>query len=802
MNIPANKFKQLIIPFIFLIIIVFDSNSILSQEEKTGSIAVTVTEKESGEYVISTNVYVYNTRDYQNSKPISGGKTNKFGFASIPKLKYGRYYLVVKSVFYKENLQEVNLNESTDLIKIELEQKSVVSQEAVVTADKPEEASTKISTIDIKPEFIAKMPSIGGEVDVFRVLQLLPGVKQNSELSSGLYVRGGSPDQNLTLLDGVVVYNPTHLGGFLSTFNSDALRDIQLIKGAYPAQYGGRLSSVLDMTMKEGNKDKVSGSAGISLITSKLTVEGPINDNSTFMVSGRRMYLDLLTGLMSAGTDTETPDYYFYDFNAKMNYKLSDKDRLFVSGYLGSDVFDFSQSENEEGFGMDWGNRTANIRWMHIVNPELFTNFSLIYTNYNFNSILTDDKGKTIFGTKNQINDFMLRAEAENYIDSSHTLKYGLEVTSHRFTTSSINDLFNEIPDEILESLGLKESLRSVIEAGLYFQDEWKVSQDLFLNLGSRLVYFDKGNYFRFEPRINSIYKLDNTSNIKGSVALVNQFLHLVIRNDINLPTDLWMPSSNNLAPSRSWQGVIGYEKTFLDGEYLFTAETYYRTMENIYEYKDSASFTFGIPLENQFTSGRGEGYGIELFLNKRAGDFQGWIGYTLAKTTRTFTELNNGKSFSPRFDTRHDLSLVLTYNLADNLELGATWIYTTGQAYTMPTGSYSGFGNVDGGQTGQNSRNPNLIPEYSWGSNYNFSDRNAYRLPAFHKMDLNFMYKFEFFELPAIFSINIYNVYNRRNAFAMYLDEETNISGETTKKVKLLTLFPIIPTLGFSFKF
>ena len=787
-----------------IVLFCYSHNLVKAQETQIGSIGATVTEKETGEYVISTNVYIYKSKDYNNEKPISGGKTNKFGFVSIPKLKYGTYFLVVKSVFYKEFVKEVNLNEKTEILKIELESKSIKTQEATVTADKPTEASTKISTIDIKPDFISKMPSIGGEVDVFRVLQLLPGVKQNTELSSGLYVRGGSPDQNLTLLDGVVVYNPSHLGGFLSTFNADALRDVQLIKGAFPAQYGGRLSSVLDITMKEGTKDKIGGSAGISLIASRLTLEGPIDENSSFMVSGRRMYLDLL--LAAAPDGGEAPQYYFYDLNAKLNYKLSPNDRIFGSAYFGRDVFDAetgsNSADNQEAFGMGWGNSTANLRWMHIVSPDLFTNFSFIYTNYKFFSDLTDKDGKSVFGTDNQINDFMIRAEAENYLDSNHTIKFGLEATNHRFTSKAGIDLFDEVPDDVLDALGLSEKTISVIEAGLYAQDEWKATEDLFLNLGGRIAYFNEGNYLRFEPRLNSIYKIQSNTNIKASVAFVNQFLHLVTRNDINLPTDLWLPSSQTLAPSRSWQGVLGMEHTFDEGEYLFTAETYYRTMDNIYEYKDSASFSFGIPLENQFTAGNGIGYGLELFLNKRSGDLQGWIGYTLAKTTRKFEELNNGKEFSPRYDTRHDLSVVLTYTLSDSWELGATWVYSTGQAYTMPTGSYSGFGSFYGGKTGQGSRDPNILPN-GYNNTYNFSDRNAYRLPAYHKMDINMMHKFKMFGMESIFSINIYNLYNRRNAFAMYVssDYDSN-TNEQTKKVKMITLFPIIPTLGLSFKF
>lgn len=439
-------------------------------------------------------------------------------------------------------------------------------------------------------------------------------------MSSGLYVRGGSPDQNLVLLDGVTVYNPSHLAGFISSFNNDAIRDIRMIKGAFPAEYGGRLSSVLDLTMKEGTREKLSGSGGISLISSKLTLEGPIDEKSSFMISGRRFYFDLLLSLFD-----DAPSYYFYDVNAKANYKLSDNDHLYVSGYFATDVFGVNDEFDNSDVGIDWGNKTANIRWMHIVNPELFTNFSLIYTDYSFNSNISESDLN--FNSISRIKDIVLKGDLQYLAYDNHIIKSGLDITWHNFLSGAN---FNDI-DLSMESdlLGTKEI--NTFDIATYIQDEWKVSDKLDFNFGVRTYYFQQGNYFDIEPRLSGTYLLDNGIRLKAALTVANQYLHLVVRNNISLPTDLWFPSTENIKPSRSIQGVFGFETKVFDDSYLFSFETYYKSMRNLLEFKDDAVFTLGIPLEDQFTSGDGEAYGFEFFLNKRVGNFTGWIGYTLA---------------------------------------------------------------------------------------------------------------------------------------------------------------------------
>lgn len=768
---------------LLLVILFLVENLNLISQPNYGRIYGIVTEEKSGESVISISVMLYSDENIASGKPIRGTITNKFGVYTIPNVPPGEYYLITRAVGYRPFSQKVIVKENEKVkIDIQLQMQDVKGQEIVVEAERLDDANARLSTITVSPAFISKMPSLGGEIDVFRTLQLLPGVKQATEISSGLYVRGGSPDQNLNLLDGVIVYNPAHLGGFLSVFNNDALREIKLVKGAFPAEYGGRLSSVLDMTMKEGTKEKLSGSGGVSLISSRLTLEGPINQNSTFMISGRRMYLDLIM-LASSQDRDEMATYYFYDLNAKINYKISDNDRIFLSGFLCNDVLD-EPKKSDYNFDIFWGNKTANLRWMHIISPELFTNSSLIYTDYSFNTDIFDkDNPSNNLKTKSQIRGWMVRTEAQYFPHQDHKIKSGFEIISHNFQSKFITDI---LPTEIENPFNTKD-LNS-IEAAFFIQDEWKISKLLNSNLGGRLYYFQEANYFAVEPRLSLSYSLTDNSAISLSAATAHQFLHLVVRNDITLPTDLWFPSTSKIKPSKSWQVVLGMEQLINNGEYLISAEFYYKDMKNLLEYKDSAAFSLGIPLEDQFTSGRGVAYGFELFLNKRIGKLTGWIGYTLAWTKRQFDELNNGKWFYPRYDRRHDVSIVLTYELGKRWELGASWVYGTGQAYTMPTGIYSYQSPIFGDNYGE--------------IKYQYTERNGSRLPAFHKLDLNFIYKFTWFDIPWQLSLNIYNAYNRKNPFAWYVKNTYDEKGQEHRQVKQLTLFPIIPTIGISFKF
>lgn len=746
------------------------------------TVAGTVKEKSTGEYVIGASVMIYKDSLMLPASYVAAISTNKFGFYSIPNIARGEYWLIVRSLGYARFYRKITVGPDDLLVNAELEVDDVRLKEIIVEADKDHEGSKTISQVNISPSFINKMPALGGEVDVFRTLMLLPGVAQGSEISSGLYIRGGSPDQNLVLLDGVIVYNPTHLAGFLSSFNSDALRDVRLIKGAMPAEYGGRLSSVVDMTMKEGNRKEFTGAGAISLISSKLTVEGPLDENSSFMISGRRMYLDLLLGLSAI---EDMPDYYFYDLNAKVNYNLGDRDRVFVSGYFARDVFGFD--ERREEMSINWGNATGSLRWMHIFNPKLFSNFSLVYTDYSFETRFEDpDNSTQNFSSLSQIRDFTGKGNFEYFWHKNHTLKTGGELTIHRFKVGTSTNFEDEFGMNVLNT-----GTVSTLDAAVFAQDEW-ISGRFTHNIGFRGYYFQEGNYFDIEPRLSTIYELTDDLSLKASFDIAHQYVHLVTNNGINLPTDLWFPSTKEILPQRSYQGVLGAEKTFNNGEYLTSIEVYYKQMDRLIEFKDNALFNFGMPDPSQFAIGEGVAYGVELFLNRRIGNLTGWIGYTLAWTERRFDDLNKGKWFPPRYDRRHDISIAATYNFDEDWEIGATWVFATGQSFTVPNGLYSEDPLLKGEEQ-------YYYPEDS----YFYSDRNGFRLPSYHRLDVNIMKKFEWFDLPFEFLISIYNVYNRKNPFSWFIDTEYNDqSWEEKKVVRQVTLFPIIPTIGLRFTF
>jgi hypothetical protein len=761
-------------------------------QEQTYSIAGVITDQKSGESLIGAAAMIFKDSTV-TGHPIRGAIANKYGFYSLAKVAPGKYYLVVKSLGYVRSIRRVEVTDQSLRIDVALAI-DVKDKEIVVEGEKEPAPIRRISSVDIKPDMLQHLPSLGGETDIFRALQLLPGIKAASEISSGLYVRGGSPDQNLTLLDGVIVYNPSHLAGFMSTFNSDAIQDIRLIKGAFPAEYGGRLSSVLDLTMKEGTKEKISGTAGVSMINSRLTVEGPISENSTFMVSGRRFYLDLLLPLLPKDPGTETPDYYFYDLNGKINFKLGEKDRLFMSGYFGRDVFSVPQGKDSILTDIFWGNATANLRWWHIMSPSFFTNFSAIYTDYTSNIDLenrrynayADDNFKSVSGVK----DYMLRAEAQYFPNDDHTMKFGLETTEHRFRADASAAISE------FARIDQNPTIFNSLDASLYAQDEWKITSLLSSNIGTRFYYFQDGSYFRVEPRLALAYNLTEDVQLTGAFSIGNQFLHLIVRNDITLPTDVWFPSTTTVKPEEAIQYVAGVQTHLFNNEYLFSVEGYYKSMKNLYEYKDTASFSLNVPLETSFTAGTGEAYGVEVFLNKQIGAFTGWLGYTLSWTSRLFPELNNGQAFYPRYDERHDIQAAFTYRLGESWEFGATWTYATGQAYTMPTGQY------------EMDRSAEKTPgQYYYDGGYTeYSTRNGWRLPPFHKLDLNFTHSFKWFDLPWQVSINVYNAYNHQNVFSQWVERDYNGYYDDLHAspyvIHQVTLFPVIPTFGLSCKF
>jgi hypothetical protein len=779
----------------------------ITPSSPTATVSGTVNEAASGEAVIGINVMVYREglSKIQGLKPLTGGRTNKFGFYAIPNIPIGKYDLVVRGIGYKEFTKQIAVSEGESGVRVNIALKSQVSKsDAVIVQGRREgesqTATSRISAVEMSPELMKSLPALGGEVDAFRIMQLMPGVKSASEVSSGLYVRGGSPDQNLTLLDGVPMYNPSHLGGLLSVFNNDALRDVKLIKGAFPAEYGGRLSSVMDITMKEGTKEKFSGEGGISVINSRLTVEGPIGENATFMLSGRRLYLDLIVaavrGLLPQNIASNIPNYYFYDFNAKINYKLGENDRLYLSGYWGYDLLQ-PTSFGDTRVGVSWGNAIGNLRWSHIVSSTFFTNFSISQTNYDFSTDIgsISPRGDSVnFFSANQIRDWIVKAQGEWFEVQNHDVKFGVEAIFHRFRGLVESDGRFSAGNFTLDGNG--GSINESIEAAAFVQDEWNVTPQLTVNGGLRGVWWQQGNYFFLEPRLSATFAVNEDVTLQAAYSYCNQFVHLIIRNDIGVPSDVWFPSTERVKPANGHQFVLGVQSELFDKEWSLGVEGYYKSQNNVYEFKDDATFSLLAPVDDQFTAGTGEMYGVEFLLRKQLGQLTGWLGYTLSWAWRTFPDLNFGRPFAPRFDRRHDISLVLMYKLDERWEFGATWVYQTGQAYTMPAAQFD-FVVLTNGRTPSGTPAPRFLS----------TERNAFRLPAFHKLDLSATYHFEWLGLPFTASFSIYNAYNRANPFFWQVQYPPVPSGSPPPSVRVpfvnqVALFPILPSFGIGFKF
>jgi len=770
-----------------LLILIYTFASDLFPQKDEAVLSGFVTDATTGEVLVGTNILLYKDSLTTSSTHFRGTSTNSVGFYAIPSLPTGRYILVARNIGYKSFVDEVliAISKGTVRLNIQLNIENIKLGEVVVTGEREDKG--KVSTIDIAPEILSRLPSISAEVDLFRSLELLPGVKVANELSSGLYIRGGSPDQTLTLVDGIIVYNPAHLGNFTSTFNTNAVQNVRLIKGAVPAEYGGRLSSVLDIKLRSGTKEKNKGSLSIGTINSSLFLEGPLSEKSTYMISGRKMYYDVFQEAFDE--NSTTPRYNYYDINSKITLNISESDIVAISGMLSNDKVYSPPNVPYDDYNIEWQNGTLGLNWLHVNPNSLLLSSSINYIDYRFKSIINQNAesvNSTGYYSDSRLRDLYVRFNAEVNWHADHTGKIGTELALHNYDL-----IYNDYYDELLEeNLYLQPDLIAT-EAALFLQDEWQIFPFLKANLGGRFYYFKSKEYFKLEPRLSLSYYLTDNLIFKAAYAVAHQFLHLIIRNDISLPTDLWYPSSSVIEPNKSTQYVLGIDSYFDNQSYLFSVEGYYKNMKNLYEFKNAAQVEKDEPMESLFTKGEGEAYGIEFFLNKREGDFAGWIGYTLSWTRRVFDELNNGKIFYPRYDRRHDLSIVVTYNATENLSFGLTWAYATGQGYSLPSGQYEfqgiGF---------DNSKN----------LQFNYAQRNDFRLPNYHKLDLSGNYKFTWLSLPCEFYISLLNVYNRKNPFAYYVTSDNNSSGSSTSYsppvVKMITLFPFIPSVGFNVKF
>lgn len=744
-----------------------------------------ITDASSGEDLIGATVFVEGLSN-------TGASSNPYGFFSIT-LSEGIYSVRFQFVGYESKLIPVVLNENKT-INIELAEKKFEIGSVVVTGERADRniSSVEMGNIKMVPKQIEKIPVIFGEQDIVKTIQLTPGVKAAGEGNSGFYVRGGGIDQNLILLDEAPVYNASHLLGFFSIFNSESIRDANLLKGSIPAEFGGRASSVFDIKMKEGNLKNYGVTGSVGLISSNLAVEGPIvKDKGSFIVSARRTYADMFL-LLSKKEDLKNTKLYFYDLNLKANYKINENNRVYLSGYFGRDNFGFA---NE--FGFDWGSVTGTFRWNHNFSEKLFSNTSLIFSKYSYNINILGNIDVTI---SSQIDDVNFKQDFTYYANARNTIKFGGNIIHH-----------NILPGEINVSLGSginpeQISKRKAIEWAGYISNSQNISERIKLYYGLRLALFSNigpGEYYEFnesnelkntveikdfefvktqgglEPRLALNYTLNSRNSLKTSYNRIYQFLHLLSNSTTTTPTDLWLPSSNNVKPQISDQVSLGYFRNFNDNEFESSLEIYYKDLKNQIDYKNGAELVFNSTVEAELVFGRGWAYGAELMFKRNYGRLNGWLSYTWSRTMRQFDEINNGSPYPARYDRIHDLALVGIFELTKKLSLSATWIYYTGNAVTFPSGKYE----IEGMKVGY------------------YTERNGYRMPAYHRLDLGLTWqrkKTEKFESSWNFSV--YNAYARENAyFIQFRENEDN--PEITEAVQF-SIFKAIPSISYKFKF
>jgi hypothetical protein len=747
------------------------------------TISGTVKDKKSGELIIGAIIRVAEL-------PNIGTTSNEYGFYSLT-LPEKTYTIEIAYVGYKKIATSVTLNKNTT-INATLEDETSELGNVEVVGKKADanvrSAEIGMQKLDIKE--ISKIPVIFGEKDILKTLQLTPGVKSAGDGNSGIFVRGGAADQNLILLDEATVYNASHLLGFFSTFNSDAIKDVTIYKGGMPAQYGGRLSSVLDIKMNDGNDQKYRVGGGIGLIASRLNVEGPIaKDKGSFLVTGRRTYADVFLKLSDKFKDNKL---YFYDLNLKANYKLSDRSRIFVSGYLGQDVLKFGSS-----FGIDWGNTTGTVRWNYIINPKFFSNTSFIYSNYNYKISLASETFE--LGIKSKIEDFNLKQDFTYLTGPKNKIRFGFNSVHHTITPGQISSTD-------VTAIYSKLQVRNAWDNALYLSDEWAATDKLNITGGMRLSSFTlmgNGNFYSYnadgnvisttkydagqavktyinlEPRLSASYMLGATNSLKAGYSRNTQNLHLISNSTSTSPTDLWIASSNNIKPEIADIVSLGYFQNFKNNAYEFSTEVYYKTMQNQIDYRNGANTRANDLIEGELLLGKGRAYGLELFLKKKTGKFTGWISYTLSRTEKQIAGINNGDWYAARQDKTHDVSIVGIYDITNKLSLGATWVYSTGNAVTFPSGKYYINNQVQ----------------------FLYTERNGYRMPAYHRLDLGLTwYRKKTAKRESSWNFSVYNAYGRQNAFTINFQESK--TDPTKTEAVQTSLFRWVPSITYNFKF
>ncbi len=750
----------------------------------------------NGEALIGATVYIPTLKQ--------GTASNSYGFYSLT-VPTGTYRLTVSYIGYITTEETVEANENQN-ITFSLKDNSKEIDEVVVSAEAAnanvERVEMGVAKLPIKT--IQKLPAFMGEVDIIKTIQLLPGIQSGGEASSGLYVRGGGPDENLMILDEAPVYNASHLMGFFSVFNSNAINDIQVYKSGIPAEYGGKASSVIDIRQKDGNSKKFGMDGGIGNLSSRLTLEGPIiKDKWSFILAGRRTYYDVL-GRAAGIEELSDNKLYFYDLNGKSNLVINDKNRIFISGYMGEDNFELGES-----IYMRWGNATATVRWNHIFGEKLFMNVSAIYSNYDYNLGVPGDNADN-FDWSSRIRDYNGKLDFTLFLNPRNTIKYGLNVIHHNFRpgkveTNGNNSMFSD----------MELAHYNALESAIYLSNEQKISNRFSVQYGVRLSHFQQigdgeVNYYKnpekpqddeltgtekfgkwdkigdafvhLEPRLAMKYTLDRNSSAKASYNRMVQNLHLITNTQSPSPLDIWLPTSTYIDPLIVDQVSVGYFRNFRNNMWETSVELYYKDMQNVLDYKEGAELFLNEEIETELLHGSGESKGMELLVKKAQGKLTGWVGYTWAKTTRTVEGINNGNPYPSSYDRTHDLSIVSNYELNERWNLSANFVFSTGSPTSYPVAKY----NIQGNQV------------------YEYSSRNSNRIPNYHRLDLSATYDFKKNKnrrFKQSINFSIYNVYGRRNAYSITPEaNEDNL--QQTEFVRLSIIGAPIPSITYNFKF
>jgi hypothetical protein len=786
-NFKHDVMRKIII--CFLMVFFFLSGKIYSGPNPEGFVVSGyVRDVKNGEELFGATVFVEELK--------SGTITNHYGFYSV-NLSPGTYTFVYSFIGYQPVAKKIEVT-GDHTYNIELSEKEEQLDEVVVQAQKMNAnvVNAEMSVAKMEMKQIKKIPALMGEVDVIKAIQLLPGVQSTSEGSSGFSVRGGGRDQNLILLDEATLYNASHLMGFFSVFNNDAINEIKLYKGDIPAYAGGRLSSLLDVRMKNGNSKKFSGTGGIGTISSRLTLEGPImNENTSFIISGRRSYADLLL-MFSKKEELKDNTLYFYDGNVKVNHKINDNNRIFLSGYFGKDKFE------SKYFMFGFGNRTLTARWNHLFSKSLFANFSAIYSLYDYHLGAPGGEANSFIWTSN-LHDYSVKSDFDYFLSNNNHMKFGVQVTRHKFEPVHAKGLGDK---SIFNEMKLHDN--QAFESGIYVSNEQQVFDNLtvkyglryslFQNIGSAKIYkyddehnatdqikYDRWEVFNtysgLEPRLGFNYVLNDISSVKGSYSRTNQYIHLASNSISGSPLDLWFPSSPHVKPQVCDQFALGYFRNFAGHKIETSLELFYKDMDNVIDFKDHAEIFFNEEMEGELRFGQAKAWGAEFLTRLNFDKLSGWFGYTYTKTQREIPEINNGNPYPAPYDKPHDLSLVLSYELNQRWSISSTFVYATGTPLTIPANRW----------------------EYKGSVMAYYTERNSAKMPDYHRMDLSLSFKNK--DKPekrwkSEWNLSVYNVYNRKTPWIINFVQDRGNPRETYAEKTYL--FPILPTITYNFKF